>query len=66
MKPQPKPVHGMTGQKNATKPEAEKAKSHLIARVRRADKALWVRAAQNQGYTLSEWVIVQLNREAKG
>jgi uncharacterized protein (DUF1778 family) len=56
--------HGMTGKRNAAKPDGEKAQSHLIARVTRADKAAWVRAANVRNLTLSEWVIETLNKKS--
>jgi hypothetical protein len=60
----PKKPHGMTGQRNAAKPESEKAASILIARVTRADKTAWMQAAKAKGLNLSEWVIETLNKKA--
>ena len=41
----------------------ENAESHLHIRVKRSDKAKWVRAAK--GMKLSAWVVKLLNREVK-
>jgi uncharacterized protein (DUF1778 family) len=37
------------------------AESYLHLRVRTADKAMWVKAAQREGLTLSQWVIGRLS-----
>lgn len=58
------PVHGMTGKRNASKPESAKALSFLVARCKREDKAKWVRAANLKHATLTQWVIDALNRKA--
>lgn len=44
-----------------TKPADERAESQLQIRVRREDKARWVKQAQREGMKLSEWVIAKLN-----
>jgi predicted HicB family RNase H-like nuclease len=61
----PKKVHGMTGHRNAAKPESDKAAGYLVVRVSRATKAAWVHTAQARGLNLSEWVNEVLNQEAK-
>jgi uncharacterized protein (DUF1778 family) len=42
----------------------ELAQSWLQVRVRRSEKALWVKAAQREGKNLSQWVTDTLNRNA--
>lgn len=51
--------HGMTGKRNAAKPEGEAATSQVFARVTPREKAAYVKAAK--GKTLSEWVRETLN-----
>ena len=45
------------------KPADEKAISWLQVRVRRADKAKWVKAAQREHMNLSQWVVSRLNAD---
>jgi hypothetical protein len=47
---------------NAARSEDERALSHLHIRVRREDKARWVKAARG---TLSTWVVCALNEAAR-
>lgn len=42
--------------KNAAKPAEMRAESFLHIRCRREDKARWVKAAQREGMTLSQYV----------
>jgi hypothetical protein len=56
----------------ASKPASERADSFLAARVRRTDKALWVKAAAartqrdpNAKSGLAAWVIDALNAQAE-
>jgi len=51
------------GNAHASKPADERADSHLHIRVKRADKARWVKAAD--GRKLSAWVVESLNNAAK-
>lgn len=51
----------MTRPGRPTKPASERADSQLQIRVRRADKAMWVKRAQREGMTLSQWVVQRLN-----
>jgi len=53
------------GNQHAAKGEADKASSFLHLRVRRQDKAAWVRAAQSRGLGLSAWVVEQLTKGSK-
>lgn len=46
------------------RPADERAESWLQVRVKREDKAAWVRAAQRDGQNLSQWVIAQLQKAA--
>lgn len=39
----------------------DKAESYLTIRVKRSDKAIWVKAAQRMGLNLSQFVINRLN-----
>lgn len=55
--------HGMTGKRNAAKPEGEAATSQVFARVTPREKSSYVKAAK--GKTLSEWVRDALNAAAK-
>lgn len=50
--------------KNALKPDSERASSFLYIRATKADKAGWVRAAMRAGKNLSEWATAVLNRAA--
>jgi len=46
----------------SSKPANERAESWLQVRVRRSEKAAWVKAAQREGKNLSQWVTDTLNR----
>lgn len=49
------------GNKNAAKPEDDKAMSFIHARCKTEDKAAWVTAAQSENLKLTEWIIKTLN-----
>lgn len=58
--------HGLTGKpSNATKPDDQKAESHIHARCKSSDKAMWVKAAQSKGMKLTDWIISVLNEAIK-
>jgi predicted HicB family RNase H-like nuclease len=46
----------------SSKPANERAESWLQVRVRRSEKAAWVKAAQREGKNLSQWATDTLNR----
>ena len=52
-------AHGNKGNKNAVKDET--AETQLQCRVKKADKAAWVKMAQTENKKLSEWVKDTLN-----
>jgi len=58
--------HGLVGKPgNALKSQDEKAASYLMIRCKTADKAMWVKAAQQKKMKLTEWVISILNDAIK-
>lgn len=58
--------HGLTGKpSNATKPDDQKAESHIHARCKTSDKAMWVIAAKSKGMKLTDWIISSLNDALK-
>lgn len=57
--------HGLTGNKNAAKPDDQKAESYIHARCTSSDKAGWVKAAQSKGMKLTKWIVSVLNEAAK-
>jgi len=57
--------HGLTGNKNAVKPDDQKAESYIHARCTSSDKARWVKAAQSKKMKLTEWIVSVLNEATK-
>lgn len=55
----------LKGNKNATKPEADKATSWIQMRVAREEKARFVRQAQNENMKLTEWALKHLREASK-
>jgi predicted HicB family RNase H-like nuclease len=53
--------HFNDGNKHAIKPETQKATSHINARVKRFDKAAWVKQAQREEMKLTAWIVKTLN-----
>ena len=60
-----KKPHGLTGNKNAAKPDDQKAESHIHARCKSSDKAMWVIASKSKGMKLTEWIVSVLNDAIK-
>jgi len=58
--------HGLTGKpSNASKPYGDISSSHIHARCKASDKAIWTKAAQSRGMKLTEWIVSALNDAAK-
>ena len=57
--------HGLTGNKNAAKPDDQKAESYIHARCTSSDKAMWVIASKSKGMKLTEWIVSVLNAAVK-
>lgn len=57
--------HGNTGNKNAAKPEEEKATSFLHVTVTPKQKASYVKAAKAEGLKLAAWVKSNLDNAAE-
>ena len=51
------------GNQNALKDECDKASSHVHARCKPSDKAMWVKQAQKNNLKLTEWIIITLNEK---
>lgn len=58
-------THGNDGKRNAAKPDSARADAHLHIRCKRGDIGAWSLKALNQGMSLSQWVIKQLNQKEK-
>lgn len=57
MNPQtPRHRGAQPGNKNASKPESQRANTLLQCRVKASEKALWIKAAKLEGLTLSKWI----------
>ncbi len=54
--------HGMTGLKNALKPDQDKLDCHVQIRCKSLDKSVWKHLAEQDGLTLSEWIVKNLNK----
>ena len=52
----------MIGNKNAAKPDKDKAESFIHARCKGSDKAAWVKAASAKNMKLTEWITETLNK----
>ena len=57
--------HGLTGNKNAAKPDDQKTDSHIHTRCKSSDKAMWVIASKSKGMKLTEWIVSVLNDAIK-
>ncbi len=55
----------MIGNKNAVKPDEDKAESFIHARCKGSDKAAWVKAANAKNMKLTEWITETLNNSVK-
>jgi predicted HicB family RNase H-like nuclease len=53
------------GNQNAAKTDAERLSSTITARCLPADKAAWVKAAQDEGIKLTDWINRTLNEKAR-
>jgi hypothetical protein len=54
---------GYAGNKNAAKPDDERLSSTVTARCLPGDKAAWVKAAQDEGVKLTDWIIDACNQK---
>jgi uncharacterized protein (DUF1778 family) len=51
------------GNQNARKDETDKSLSMITARCHTSDKAQWVKAAQDEGVKLTDWIIDACNQK---
>lgn len=57
--------HGMTGKKNAKKPDADKNTAYIHIRCHPQVKDGAVKTALNEGKTLSRWIVDLIKQESK-
>lgn len=57
--------HGMAGKRNAKKPVDEKNTAHIHIRCHPRVKAGAIKAASDEGKTLSQWIVGLIRRESK-